>query len=202
MELRLGEVATVRSGLVLSRKQARNATKYRYKLLNLRSVNPGGYIDVENSDLYDAVEPLNPAYLSHAGDVVIRLSSPYTAVLIDSATSGMVISSNFAIVRPDQDCLLAEYLYWLLNTAKVKHQIFENTSSNMLGAVKPRYFADFEISPISIENQEKIAALNLLAHRECQLLNELATEKEKYYSFTINQIQKQMRRGISHDDKK
>lgn len=198
--MRLGDVATVRSGLVLSRKQARETTKYPYKLLNLRSVNPGGYIDVENIDLYDATEPLNPDYLSHVGDVVIRLSAPYTAVLIDSATSDMVISSNFAIVRPGSGCLLPEYLYWLLNTSKIKRRIFENTSSNMLGAVKPRYFSDFEVSPISIENQKKIAELNLLAHRECQLLNELASEKEKYYSYTINEIQKQMRRGTRHDD--
>ena len=70
----------------------------------------------------------------------------------------------------------------------------------MLGAVKPRYFADFEVSLLSIQNQKKIAELNLLAHRECQLLNELALEKEKYYSNMINEIQKQMRRGIGHDD--
>ncbi|MEG1756817.1 MAG: restriction endonuclease subunit S, partial [Clostridia bacterium] len=192
--------AAVRSGLVLSRKQAREATKYRYRLLNLRSVNSAGYIDVESTDLYNATEPLNPEYLSHEGDVIIRLSAPYTAVLIDDTTSDMVISSNFAIVRPELSCLLPEYLYWLLNTPKVKRQIFENTSSNMLGAVKPRYFADFEVSPLSVESQAKIAVLNRLAHREYQLLNELVIEKEKYYSYAMNEIQKQMRRGIRHDD--
>ncbi len=198
--MKLGDVAAIRSGLVLSRKQARDITKYRYRLLNLRSVNPDGYIDVEGIDLYYATEPLNPNYLSHLGDVVIRLSSPYTAVLIDSATSDMVISSNFTIVRPESSYLLPEYLYWLLNTTKVKRQIFENTSSNMLGAVKSRYFTDFELTLLSIENQKKVATLNLLAHRECQLLNELAMEKEKYYSYIINEIQKQMRRGTRHDD--
>lgn len=198
--MKLGDIAAVRSGLVLSRKQSREMTQYRYRLLNLRSFNSGGYIDVDNTDIYNATEPLNADYLSRKGDLVIRLSAPYTAVLIDEATSNMVISSNFAIIRPDASLILPEYLYWLFNTPKMERRIYENTSSNMLGAVKPRYFADFEVSLLSIENQKKIAALNLLAHKECQLLNELATEKGKFYSYTINKIQKDMRRGIKHDD--
>jgi restriction endonuclease S subunit len=202
IKLRLGDVATVRSGLVLSRKQARGTTKHRYKVLNLSSVNPDGYIDIKKTDPYNAIEPLNREYLSQAGDVVIRLSKPYTAVLIDKNTSGMVISSNFAIIRPDPSRILPEYLYWLLNTPKINRLIFENTTSNMLGAIKPRYFADFEVDSLSIENQEKIAELNRLAQREYRLLNKLAEAKEKYYSRAIIKIQKQMKRGNSHDDKK
>lgn len=200
VRLKLGDIASVRSGLVLSRKLSKTPTQYRYQLINLRSINQVGYIETENVDLYDATEPLSSEYLTHIGDVVIRLTAPYTAVLIDDTTSGMVISSNLVVIRADASRILPEYLYWLLNTPKVKRQIYENTSSNMLGAIKPRYFADFEVSLLSMENQETIAALNLLAHKERQLLNELAMEKEKYYSYTINEIQKQMRRGNRHDD--
>lgn len=200
VRLKLGDIASVRSGLVLSRKLSKTPTQYRYQLINLRSINQAGYIETENVDLYDATEPLSSEYLTHTGDVVIRLTAPYTAVLIDDTTSGMVISSNLVVIRADASQILPEYLYWLLNTPKVKRQIYENTSSNMLGAIKPRYFADFEVSLLSMENQETIASLNLLAHKERQLLNELAMEKEKYYSYTINEIQKQMRRGNRHDD--
>ena len=200
VRLTLGDIASVRSGLVLSRKLSKTPTQYQYQLINLRSINQAGYIETENVDLYDATEPLSSEYLTHTGDVVIRLTAPYTAVLIDDTTSGMVISSNLVVIRADTSRILPEYLYWLLNTPKVKRQIYENTSSNMLGAIKPRYFADFEVSLLSMENQETIAALNLLAHKERQLLNELAMEKEKYYFYTINEIQKQMRRGNRHDD--
>lgn len=200
VRLKLGDIASVRSGLVLSRKLSKTPTQYRYQLINLRSINQAGYIETENVDLYDATEPLSSEYLTHTGDVVIRLTAPYTAVLIDDTTSEMVISSNLVVIRADASQISPEYLYWLLNTPKVKRQIYENTSSNMLGAIKPRYFADFEVSLLSMENQETIAALNLLAHKERQLLNELAMEKEKYYSYTINEIQKQMRRGNRHDD--
>lgn len=193
--MKLGDIATVRSGLVLSRKLSRVPTKYRYPLLNLRSIAPEGYIDNTFLDVYDAIERLAVDYLTQKNDVVIRLSAPYTSVLIDDETNGMLISSNFAVIRTDNKSISAEYLFWLLNTSKVKRQIFENTSSNMLGAIKPKFFADFEIDLLPMEDQKKIAALNKLARRERFLLTALAREKEKYYATVIDRLQDKMIRG-------
>jgi len=193
-DLRLGETASVRSGLVLARKLSRGPTKYRYPLLNLRSIAPEGYIDVTLLDIFDAVEQLAEDYLTQKDDVIIRLSSPYTTVLIDDETTGMVISSNFAIVRTDNQRVSAEYLFWLLNTPNVKRQIFENTSSNMLGAIKPKFFADFEIEPLPLDKQLEIAAINKLARRESFLLSALAREKEKYHAAIIDKVHDEMRK--------
>ena len=103
--MKLGELATVRSGLVLSRKQAREGkpVKRQYPLLSFRAIHPNGYIDMEQLDGFDAAEQLSPEYLTQIGDVIIRLTSPYTAVLIDEASAGMVVSSNFVIIRSCPD---------------------------------------------------------------------------------------------------
>lgn len=193
--MKLGNMATVRSGLVLSRKQAREPSNIRYPLLNLRSINASGYIDLDQTDVFDATEYLAPEYLSQIGDVIIRLTAPYTAVLIDKVTTGLVISSNFVIIRADRKEILPEYLFWLLNTPKIKHAIYENSSSNMLGATKARYFSEFEISPLAISKQQEIAAMNELAMKEIRLLRQLADEKERYYSLTIERTHKEMRGG-------
>lgn len=193
--MKLGNIATVRSGLVLSRKQAREASDIRYPLLNLRSINSGGYIDVEQLDVFTAADYLSPEYLSQIGDVIIRLSAPYTAVLIDEATADMVVSSNFVIIRTDRRELLPEYLYWMINTPKVKRSIYENTSSNMLGAIKAKYFSDFEIPPLPIAKQQLIADMNALALKETMLLRQLADEKERYYGLLIGRAHKDMKRG-------
>lgn len=192
--MKLGEIASVRSGLVLSRKLARENPVQRYRLLNLRSITPEGYIDMNETDVFDAKETLPGEYLSQVGDIVIRLSAPYTAVLIDEESEGMVVSSNFVIVRTDPQVLLPEFLYWLLNTSEVKHRMFENSSSNMLGAVKPKFFADYEITPLPIPEQQKIAAINALAKAESKLLRQLANAKEQYYEAilrnTFNEIKR------------
>ena len=119
--MKLGEVAQVRSGLVLARKQARGRTDYRYPLLNLKCIHPNGYIDTSLCEVFDAVEYLNSEYLTHKGDVVIRLTIPYTAVLITDDLEGYVIPSSFVVVRTNRSVLLPEYLVWLLNSQKVKN---------------------------------------------------------------------------------
>ena len=193
--MKLGEIASVRSGLVLSRKLARENPVQRYRLLNLRSITPEGYIDMNETDVFDAKETLPGEYLSQVGDIVIRLSAPYTAVLVDEESEGMVVSSNFVIVRTDPQELLPEFLYWLLNTSEVKHRMFENSSSNMLGAVKPKFFADYEITPLPIPEQQKIAAINALAKAESKLLRQLANAKEQYYESILHNTYNEIKRS-------
>ncbi len=194
--MKLSSIATVRSGLVLSRKLSRVPTEYRYLCLNLRSINPKGYIEIGLLDTYDAIEPLGDEYLTQPGDIIVRLSAPYTAVLIDSTTAGIIISSNFSLIRPDMSTVVPEYLAWLLNTPKVKKQMFESASGNMLGAIKPSFFNNFDLVPLPVEDQKKIAAIYSLSRRETQLLLQLAEEKERYYALLIDSTQRKMRRQI------
>lgn len=194
--MKLGEIAIIRSGLVLSRKQAQEESEFQYLALNLRSIHPDGYIVLHELDQYTAVEKLSADYITQNGDVVIRLSSPYTAVLIDEAYAGLVVSSNFVIIRANKHFILPEYLHWLLNTPKIKRQIRENADSNVLGSIKSKFYADIDIVPITVDEQRKIAEINVLAKKERQLLTRLTEEKELYYNTLIDQIQKNMRRGI------
>ncbi len=193
--MKLQDLASVRSGLVLSRKQAKEPSEYRYPLINLRCIQQEGTIQLNEADIYEAKEPLKEEYLSQSGDIIVRLTAPYTAVLIDETTSGMVVSSNFVVIRVEDESLLPEYLFWLLNTQKVKRKIYENTTSNMLGAVKAKFLMDFELTLLPLEDQYKIAQLNLLAKKESQLLKELATEKEKLYSCRLDQAYKRAKKG-------
>ena len=184
--MKLQDLASVRSGLVLSRKQAKEPSEYRYPLINLRCIQQEGTIQLKEADIYEAKEPLKEEYLSQSGDIIVRLTAPYTAVLIDETTSGMVVSSNFVVIRVEDKSLLPE---------KIKRKIYENATSNMLGAVNARFLADFELALLSVEDQRKISQFNLLAKKERQLLRMLAEEKEKYYAGVLNQAYKRAKKG-------
>ena len=183
--MRLGEIANIRSGLVLSRKQAREKTENRYSLLTLKSIKPDATVSEGELDVFDAVESLNKEYLTAIGDVVVRTSTPYTSVLIDEKTDGMVVSSNFVIIRCCIDKLLPEYLFWLLNTESVKKDIYKNSAGNMLAAIKPQYFCDLDIEIPSLREQKLIADFNMTARKELELLERLKTEKEKLYQVCL-----------------
>ena len=193
--MKLEKLSTVRSGLVLGRKLSKDPSEHRYPLLNLRSIQPNGTIDASLCEVFYATEYLNPVYLTHEDDIVIRLTAPYTAVLITADLEGYVIPSSFIVVRARKDVLLPEYLVWLLNSQISKKQIYDGAATNMLGGIKPRFFAEIDVDPLPVEQQRSIAKLSVLAQRETQLLNDLAAEKEKYYDYAINKIYNKMRRG-------
>ena len=119
---------------------------------------------------------------------------PYTAVLIDNSCKGLVIPSHFVVIRAEEEKILPEYLYWLLNTDKIKSMVYKNISSNTIGTIKPSFYANLKIEMLSIEQQRKIGELNLLAKKELYLLERLKEEKMTYYKEAINKVKKEMRK--------
>ena len=78
---------------------------------------------------------------------------------------------------------------------EINKQFYENTTSNMLGAIKAKFLSEFELALLPVEEQRKIAQLHLLAKRESQLLRQLAEEKEKYYTGLLDKAYQHIKRG-------
>lgn len=194
--LRLDDLVSVKTGLVLARKQAKHPSDViaKYRQLNLKAIDSKGYIDENNLEEFCANERLKAEYLTQPGDVIVRLTTPYTAVLIDEEFAGMVIPSHFIVIRTRGKKILPEYLYWLLNTEKVKSSLLQNVSSIMIGTVKPASYAEMEIELLTLEEQRKISDMNMLAKKEIHLLDRLMGQKELYYKEAIDKVQKEMRR--------
>ena len=156
--MKLNELATIKTGLVIARKQAKQpySEVIWYKQLNLRSIHPEGYIERTYVEDFGAKETLPAEYLTQSGDIVVRLTTPYTAVLIDEEWKGVVVPSHFVIIRPDNR-LLPEYLYWLLNTKKIREKLTQNVSSIMIGTIKPKSYACLDIEILSLEQQQSVS---------------------------------------------
>jgi restriction endonuclease S subunit len=200
--LRLDELVSVKTGLVLARKQAKHPSDVmaKYRQLNLKAINSKGYIDENSLEEFCANERLKAEYLTQPGDVIVRLTTPYTAVLIDEEFAGMVIPSHFIVIRTRGRKILPEYLYWLLNTDKVKASILQNISSIMIGTVKPASYAEMEIELLTLDEQRKISEMNVLAKKEIHLLDRLIGQKELYYKEAIDKAQKEMRKRKNEDN--
>lgn len=189
----LNQFASVRSGLVLSRKKSKGGEGELYALLTLRSVKEEGVLDMSAVDMYVSTSVLPSVYQTAVGDVVVRLTWPYSAVLIDEQSSGMLVSSHFVIIRPDREKLNPGYLHWVLNRQSTRRLIYENTSANMLNAVRPQFFSELKISLPPMVEQKKIAELQLLTRRERILQEMLMQERsnlakvltEKIYNKTV-----------------
>ena len=197
--MKLSDVANVRSGLVLGRKQSNVPTEYRYPLLNLRAIREDGELDLEQIETLYTAEALNPEYLTHKGDIVVRMTPPFSATLIEEETEGMVIPSSFIIVRVFAEWMMPEYIFWLLNTKQLRNEAAGNSTNNVFGGTKPSYYRDLHIPKTSPADQMKIVKLNELARKECHLMHRLAEEKNRYYTALMNQMQNDMNRSNQHD---
>lgn len=175
----LSELASIRSGLVLSRKRSQEERGEMYALLTLRSMKKDGELDMSAIDRYVSVGVLPNTYQTSVGDVIVRLTWPYSAVLIDEQKAGMLVSSHFVIIRPDRERLNSGYLHWILNRPAMRRRIYENTSANMLNAVRPQFFSELKISLPPMVEQRKIAKLQTLHQREQFLMNLLMKERSQ-----------------------
>lgn len=192
--MRLGDIATVKTGLVLSRKAAdeNDISVYEYKQLNLKSINEDGTINLNELDIFRSNEELNENYLTKSGDIIVRLTVPNTAVLISEEQQGLVVPSHFCLIRIDSEKLLPEYLQWYLNSEIVKKQIAKSIMGSVFAAVRSSFFSELQIKVPEISKQKKLVDIYLLAKREIILLEALKNEKGQFYKKILRDLYKKL----------
>jgi len=186
----LGNLTDIMVGLVLKRKEAdvMHQEKYEYKVLTLKSFNSEGWLNKD--ELFDFVscEILDERYITSEGDIVIRLSSPYTAIPITLKNIGYVIPSLFAVIRPDKRKVIPEYISLFLSSDKIKKLYLKTSIGMTIPVIKVGSLRETEIPLIPIEQQKKIGEISKLIVKERKLLSDLAKEKEIYYQALVNEL--------------
>ena len=186
--MKLNQIASVRTGLVLSRKEAKTTNVvHEYRQLNLKSVTDNGMICLEETTCFRAAEALPSNYLTQVGDVIIKLSEPYTAVYITEEYTGLVIPSHFVVIRADSRDVLPQYIAWYLNKDRIK-KAYNMTRVGVLKQIKPTTIAETEIKLPSVERQRQVIELYELSRTELQLMENLLRQKEAYYKALLNKI--------------
>ena len=195
----INDIAVVRTGLVTARKKKDAAAlgTYKYQLLNLRCIANEGYIDKDYIEPYELSEELKDDYLTRMGDILIRLSAPYTAVMINKPElCGIVVPSHFAIIRVDERYALPGYVFWVLRRDKNKITMMQNSSgSTAFGTISSGLISSLPITLLPLREQQIMGDLLCLFEREQELLQKLSEEKKTYNTLLLNQICDNMKRG-------
>lgn len=195
----IGEIAVVRTGLVTVRekKKISSSQTCEYRVLNLKCIADEGYINKKHIEIDEYPVGLKDDYLTSMGDILVRLSAPYTAVLIDQQDlCGIVVPSHFAIIRVDSRYAAPEYIFWSLRRDKNRITMMQNSSgSTAFGTISSGLIASLPITLLPLHEQQIIGNLLLLSEREQELLNKLAEEKKTYGTLLLNQIYDNMKRG-------
>lgn len=195
----LENVATIRTGVVTTRKKTekKTAIEHKYKLLNLKCASPTGYLDLQHIEEFSAMEQLKSEYFTQMDDIIVRLSTPYTAIIITREEwCGYLVPSHFAIIRVDKDMAYPEYILWLLKRESTRQKILQNISgSGAFGTINSKFFNSLPVRNLPLSKQKIIGQMQILSEKEQELLRKLAYQKEIYNKLLVDEIYDSVKRG-------
>lgn len=183
--MRIQDIATLKTGAVLSRLHKAETGGNLYRVLSLRNIDDDvGAIEARSCTPMRFTEKITDEFLTQKGDILLRLSAPYTVVFIeDDSDVGLLIPSHFAIIHAVG--VDAKYLYAMLDSDEIRKQLFiEGSASTTLATISIKSISECKIPRISLQKQELIGKYHQEAKKELRLLRRLWAEKRK-----LNRIQ-------------
>ena len=183
----LAEVIKV--GLVVTRKHAKRPTPWLYETLSLRTFTPQGTFDESQLDSLFLQEEIKESFLTRVGDVIVRNAMPYIAITITPQTEGLLIPSNFIIVRNfDTTRITPEYCAWCINTPEAQNLLYRDANGHAFAPITVQQFKKMEIILPPMEKQRQLMEFIALTQKERELMQELAKKKEELYKAIVSQI--------------
>ena len=187
LRLKLSEIATLQTGLVLNRKEARHeeTTERVYRRVTMRSLNEYGVLKRNDIDVFPSIEELDPSVLTHKNDIIVKLFTPIFPTLVKEDAEGLVIPSQLVVIRVFDERVLPEYLRYYLSAPEVSELMLSIEGWRSQRTIKVGTFADLEIPIPSIERQRLIAEMTETDLFRKRLYKELIEEQSKLTALEI-----------------
>jgi restriction endonuclease S subunit len=197
--VKLGDISSITTGQVIKRKEAPpgDVDAIQYRILTLKSFDEDGFLVKEEIDSFKASEEIESKYITSKGDIVVRLSMPFTSITIDEESEGILIPSLFVAIRVNCNDILPSYLSLYLNSNKMKKQYIREARGSAIQILKTSAFKEFEIKIPDMRTQEQAVTLNELMMREKRLLQLLIEENNKRNQIIL---EKMITGGLNHGD--
>lgn len=197
--VKLGDISSITTGQVIKRKEARpgDVDAIQYRILTLKSFDEDGFLVKEEIDSFKASEEIESKYITSKGDIVVRLSMPFTSITIDEESEGILIPSLFVVIRINCNDILPSYLSLYLNSNKMKKQYIKEARGSAIQILKTSAFKEFEIMIPDMSIQEQAVTLNELLMREKRLLQLLIKENNKRNQIIFDNM---ITGGLNHGD--
>ena len=181
-------------GQIMSRVSAKgtNSDETRtVKVVVPKSITSDGALDINEMPEEEVVVNLDKKRMTEVGDLVIKLSTPYGAGIVDEDTAGCIVPSFCAIIKSSGE-LDSKYLLAFLNSDLCKEQISSQVSRAAMtvisvGKVKnllipvPDDTKQAEIGNNFVETKKKLQIMRRIAALEEEknniIFEELANDK-------------------------
>lgn len=182
--MKLGDIAEIKTGIVLTRKKAELEfrVKDNYRLLSLRNIDEDGTFNQQPFEIFASNDRLSSRYFTEKDDIVMRLSDPNTAVYIDQEHTGLLVPSNFVVIKVNDNLILPEYLAWYLNKETIKQELERSQSGSRILSTNKNVLKSLSVHKLPLQRQEALIKILRLHQKEKMLYKNLLIEKEKWFN--------------------
>lgn len=185
--MKLGEISEIRTGLVLSRKQSKSDTGIDYHVLTLSSIEKEGRINLNTIENFKSVTELDSKLLTKQGNIIIRLSNPYTAVYIKKEYENILMPSLIASIEINSKDFLPEYIQIFLNSENCKERLRKEANGTVIVTVNTKILKELEIPELPIWKQKDLIEYENSYYTEKKLTEQILELKEKEFQMVLDQ---------------
>ena len=144
--------------LGLNKKEVRHTSNdkvFVYRLLTIKAVS-NRFINKDVLEKYESLTKIDDKFLTKKNDIIICSKQPYNVVLIDNDDEGILIPSNFIILRNPKINPTYVYNYLNLIGSKMKFNVNDENTN----------ITKTDVEQIIIDNDEnKIKKISSLSSR-------------------------------------
>jgi|SRR5690554_2103492 len=181
MKVKLKNIVDAQFGLVLNRKEDKSMTsKIKYRVLQSKSVKDN-LIDLENVSCFHSKEEIDDDYFTKTKDILFKVTEPFDTVLINDATSGLLVAANFIVLRVKSKKIYAKFLHWYLGRLNTKNKIKLLTQGTSIISIRTSDLLELNIDIPALDKQKRIMEFLELSEKELILLKGLLNNKELLY---------------------
>lgn len=173
--MKLEEIADVMIGVLIKREIRENGGN-RYTLFSLKNYEEGQeYEEIETE------KDLN-GKLAQKGDLLFRLIFPNKIIYVDEKLEGLLIPSQFCIIRIKEEKINPIVLKWYLESEMASEELKSKITGSLIKSVPVYNLKTLRIPEISKENQKNMEELIVLWKKEKMISKQILEEKDKLYN--------------------
>ncbi|WP_406617555.1 restriction endonuclease subunit S [Mycoplasmopsis adleri] len=154
--MELKDISQISTGWLLARKKTvENKEAIAYKLLSIKSI--GRNLDVlhDKLDVFYSNDHIDSLFFTKEGDIIVRNMYPYEIAFIKKEDEGILISTNFIVIR-NLKGILPKYLAYLLKIDTVQELLVFKSAGSVSKHINNKILGSLEINVIPPEEQQKV----------------------------------------------
>lgn len=191
MKIKLGELdIEFISGQIQSRVEYKGEGDNVKKILSIvPKAIENGYLDHDNLSSFNALESTNNIRLSEKGDIILKVTTPFDACLINENDEGLFIPSFCMKLKIKDKRINPYYLLAFINSSSFYNVAKSSSVGVAISIINISKVKEIEIPLISLEEQEVIANKYESSIEKIKTMKEIVSLEHEYYNSCFKELE-------------